>query len=136
MTVTQLFVGGHTFAVTGEGYSPTGTIQQTGRPLGSELPAGVRTLSRHRFCVTVHPYSVIRRRGRSLAIQLKERCLWSPPKGFAQGSFGRPTNHFAGEVPFDPERKMMTVVRKTDSQDKLPMSKARLTYYCGAALSR
>ena len=40
--------------------------------------------------------------------------------------------HFLGEVPFDPERKMMTIVRRTPDGPSR-MSKARRMCCCGTA---
>src|SRR6185295_3946824 len=44
MTVTRLFVDGHRFEVTGEGYAPVGVIQENGKQFTDTLPSGVREL--------------------------------------------------------------------------------------------
>src|SRR5690349_1964064 len=44
MTVTRLFVGGHIFDVTGEGYAPVGEIHERGQGLNNALPVSLQHL--------------------------------------------------------------------------------------------
>ena len=120
MTVTKLFVGDRVLDVTGEGYEPIGEIREvsgvTGEgtsPDASPLTAGVCDLLT----------AVVLCNGASL--QQKEgswRILGDPTEGallVVAAKTGlrieqlEPTHRFLGEVPFDSERKMMTVVRQT-----------------------
>lgn len=113
MTVTQLFVDGKTLEVTGEGYSPTGTIQQAGHPLTSDLPAGVRALLT--ASVLCNGASLQHRQGtwQIVGDPTEGALLVVAAKGHLLKESLEADHPFMGEVPFDPERKMMTVVRRT-----------------------
>ena len=125
MTVTRLFVGMETFEVTGDGYHPVGLIYRAHDvPSGltqSALPHGVRELL----------MAAVLCNG---AILRKDENAWSfigdPTEGallVAAAKAGltleqlEPDHRFLGEVPFDPERKRMTIVRQTPAQDRWPM---------------
>ncbi|MGE0470001.1 MAG: cation-translocating P-type ATPase [Nitrospira sp.] len=138
MTVTKLFVGTMAFDVTGEGYAPVGEIRETSRAResGSELSGnGIELRSDNsepnsqnidlsqlpalRELLTV----AVLCNGASLR---EENGTWQvigdPTEGAllvaaAKAALTIETldsaYHFLGEVPFDPERKMMTIVRRT-----------------------
>ncbi|THI90290.1 MAG: cation-translocating P-type ATPase [Nitrospira sp. CG24A] len=122
MTVTRLFAGDQAFEVTGEGYQPVGEIRETSQPLEnlspftshlSPLPSGLRELLT----------AAVLCNGATLR---EEKGTWQvigdPTEGAllvaaAKASLTIETlakaDDFLGEVPFDPERKMMTIVRRT-----------------------
>ena len=120
MTVTRLFAGDRVFEVTGEGYAPVGEIRES---LGvrremsssdpSRLPLGLRDL----LTAAVLCNGAILRQEEGAW-----RILGDPTEGAllvvaAKAALTIETfdsaYHFLGEVPFDPERKMMTIVRRT-----------------------
>jgi P-type Ca2+ transporter type 2C len=138
MTVTQLFVGTTAFDVTGEGYALVGEIRETSkaRESGSELPGkGIDLRSDNSEPngqnVDLSQLPALRElltaavlcNGASLR---EENGTWhvigDPTEGAllvaaAKAALTIETldsaYHFLGEVPFDPERKMMTIVRRT-----------------------
>jgi Ca2+-transporting ATPase len=127
MTVTRLFTGDRVFEVTGEGYEPIGQISEVLGVRGegtspdplpltlhpSRLPSGLRELLT----------AAVLCNGATLR---KENGTWQvigdPTEGallvvaakvaLTMETFAS-AFHFLGEVPFDPERKMMTIVRRT-----------------------
>jgi Ca2+-transporting ATPase len=113
MTVSQFFVGGHRFAVSGEGYAPVGEIRQEGEALTSALPAGVREL----LIASVLCNSAV--------LQEKHgtwQVLGDPTEGALLVAAAKARlfkdqlqmeHPFISEIPFDSERKMMTIVRQT-----------------------
>lgn len=131
MTVTRLFVGGRTYEVTGEGYAPVGEIRGAdGRwrmadgqkesppelsPMNGEGWKGVSELL---TAAVLCNGAVLRQEedlwrvvgdpteGALLVVAAKAQLHKAPLEA---------THPFLGEVPFDPERKMMTVVRNTDT---------------------
>ncbi len=115
MTVTTLYQGGEIFTVTGEGYAPVGEIRSDGAPMTPTLKPGLKTL----LCASVLC------NGADLRL---EALLWhivgDPTEGallVAAAKAGLTKNHleqenpWLSEVPFDSERKKMTVVRRTPS---------------------
>ena len=127
MTVARLFMDGQVFEVTGEGYQPEGDINpieavapaQARRPGGStevEPPTGIREL----LTVSVLSNGAI--------LQQEDgtwRVLGDPTEGALLVAAAKlnlwkdeleSRCRFIGEVPFDPQRKMMTVVRQTGGE--------------------
>ncbi|GKS59753.1 calcium-transporting P-type ATPase, PMR1-type [Nitrospira sp.] len=112
MTVTRLLAADREFEVTGEGYSPAGEILESGRPL-PDLPVALREL----LAVGVLC------NGAELQEKSGNWCLVGDPTegallvAAAKAGLDRQgmerTQRFLGEVPFDPERKMMSIVRET-----------------------
>jgi P-type Ca2+ transporter type 2C len=116
MTVTRLFAGDRVFEITGEGYEPVGEIREalnlkheTSSPL---LPALRELLTAAVLC-----------NGATLR---QEEGTWQilgdPTEGALLVAAAKAeitietldlSYSFLGEVPFDPERKMMTIVRHT-----------------------
>jgi Ca2+-transporting ATPase len=112
MTVTRLLVDGHLFAVTGEGYTPLGAIREAQHAGTAELAGGLRDLlTAAVLCngASLHEEHGAWRiigdptEGALLVVAAKARLLREPLEA---------EHPFVGEVPFDPERKMMTVVRR------------------------
>lgn len=111
MTVTRLFTDGRTIEVTGEGYRPEGELRELGRSLVVKDEPGVdRLMTTAVLC-----------NGAALTNQKGTwQVLGDPTEGallVAAAKVGlkkevletaRPT---VREAPFDPERKMMTIVR-------------------------
>ncbi len=115
MTVTTLYQGGEIFTVTGKGYAPVGEIRSDSEPMTPALKPGLMTLLRASVLCN----------GADLRL---EAILWQivgdPTEGallVAAAKAGLTKNHleqenpWLGEVPFDSERKKMTVVRQTPS---------------------
>lgn len=117
MTVTKLFVGNDTFDVTGEGYEPVGTIREAtgaGREANGEpLPGGVSRLLT--AAVLCNGAMLRREEGtwRILGDPTEGALLVAAAKAAYTMEQLEPTHRFLGEVPFDPERKRMTIVRHT-----------------------
>ena len=129
MTVTRLYMDGRRFEVTGEGYAPTGDIREA---------LGVRSeVTRHevRVADTLEPRASHLDPGlhdllsaavlcNGATLQQEDgswRVVGDPTEGAllvvaAKGGLCKEQLEtafpFLGEVPFDPERKMMTVVRR------------------------
>ncbi len=139
MTVTKLFAGDRVFEVTGEGYEPVGEIRESSselRVLGSELSGkGIEIRSDNSELRTQNSEPSQSPAMRELltaavlcngATLREESGTWKiigdPTEGallVAAAKAALPMEalnqayHFLGEVPFDPERKMMTIVRRT-----------------------
>jgi len=131
MTVTRLWFDGRTYEVTGEGYAPVGEIrgadgrwqmadgQKESPPESSSMKGegweGLRELlTAAVLCngATLRQESGLWRvvgdptEGALLVVAAK-LALWKEAL--------EATHPFLGEAPFDPERKMMTMVRKADT---------------------
>lgn len=118
MTVTKLCVGEQVFDVTGEGYEPVGEIcEASGRrreAIGTApLSPGLRELLM--ASVLCNGATLKQEEG-------SWKILGDPTEGallVAAAKVGlrmeelEPSHHFLGEIPFDPERKMMTIVRRS-----------------------
>ena len=139
MTVTRLFTGDRVFEVTGEGYEPVGVIRENSaesRVLSPESSER-REISSPENSAPSTQYSAL---VQSPALRelltaavlcngatLREvngtwRVIGDPTEGalLVAGAKAKLTIEtldssypFLGEVPFDPERKMMTIVRRT-----------------------
>ena len=115
MTVTTLYQGGGIFTVTGEGYAPVGGIRSDSAPMTPALKPGLTTLLRA---------SVLCNGAELQRESLTWHIVGDPTEGallVAAAKAGLTNNHleqensWLGEVPFDSERKKMTVVRQTPS---------------------
>lgn len=114
MTVTRLFMDGRLFGVTGEGYEPVGDIgEASAETRHSALPPGLRhLLAAGLLC--------------NGAILTKENGTWkivgdptegallvaAAKAGLQKGDFDREAP-IETEIPFDAERKMMSIIRRT-----------------------
>ena len=134
MTVTRLFVGERAFNVTGEGYAPIGTIRETldvkrettssdpspltpyplpPTPHPSPLPAGLRELLT--AAVLCNGATLREKNGTWQVIgDPTEGALLVAAAKVALTKEGlEDTAIFVEEIPFDAERKMMTIIRRT-----------------------
>jgi len=115
MTATIIYVGGQLFEVTGGGYVPVGEIHSEGRPVSMENESGLRRLLR----------AIVLCNGAELRQEDQQWIIIGDPTEGALlvvaakvGLWKRELEQearFLGEVPFDPERKKMTIVRQTPS---------------------
>ena len=137
MTVTRLFAGDLVFEVTGEGYEPVGEIREKSSELqvlsselyGSHLRLENPELRTQNSEPTQSPAlrelltAAVLCNGATLR---EENGTWQvigdPTEGALLVVAAKAAltiekldlaHHFLGEVPFDPERKMMTIVRRT-----------------------
>ncbi len=118
MTVTNVLVDHDTFEVTGEGYAPVGAIRGVG-PVSSGLnpdavPEGLcRLLTAGVLC---NGATLRREEGtwRILGDPTEGALLAAAAKVGLTAEQLEPTHRFLGEVPFDPERRRMTILRSTD----------------------
>ncbi|HMF85294.1 MAG TPA: HAD-IC family P-type ATPase, partial [Nitrospiraceae bacterium] len=137
MTVTRLFAGDRVFEVTGEGYEPVGEIREKSselKVLSSELSGSNPHLENPELRTqNSEPSQSPALRELLTAAVLcngatlrKEEGSWrilgDPTEGALLVAAAKAdltietvdsAYHFLGEVPFDPERKMMTIVRRT-----------------------
>lgn len=120
MTVTKLFVGEKVFDVTGEGYKPVGEIRKASgvkrEAMGaSPLTAGVRELL---TAAVLCNGSTLKEEGgiwQVIGDPTEGALLVAAAKAGLRMEELEPSHQFLGEVPFDPERKMMTIVRRSSN---------------------
>jgi Ca2+-transporting ATPase len=113
MTVTSLTLGGRRFAITGEGYTPVGAILDGGSPLPAGHPVDEALIA----SVLCNGAALRQADGvwqivgdpteAALLVAAAKRQFWKHDLEVRQP--------FVTEIPFDPERKMMTVVRKVEN---------------------
>ncbi|MDR4462943.1 MAG: cation-translocating P-type ATPase [Nitrospira sp.] len=118
MTVTKIFVGDQVCDVTGEGYEPVGEIREVsdvkGEAMGpTSITAGVRDLLT--AAVLCNGATLKQEEGgwRILGDPTEGALLVAAAKAGLRMEELEPRHHFLGEIPFDPERKMMTIVRRS-----------------------
>lgn len=124
MTVTRLSIDGTLFEVTGEGYAPVGEI----RRVAPDPSSAIRTPSIQTTESGLRDLLIASVLCNGATLR-KTQGMWSVLGDPTEGAllvaaakmqlFKEPleTEHsFLGEIPFDPERKMMTVVRKTSGK--------------------
>ena len=130
MTVTRLFVAGRIFAVTGEGYAPVGEIRGPldRSPPPSAHPAtsngGSPTAAAETPAVRELLLAAVLCNGASLRQDDGSwKILGDPTEGALLVAAAKidltsealeSAHPFLGEIPFDSERKMMTLVRRTE----------------------
>ncbi len=113
MTVTRLFVEYRIFPVTGEGYAPVGAIQ--GVEPGKASGLGLHVLLSASVLCNGANLQEDEGSWRILGDPTEGALLVAAAKWSLWKSELEATHPFLGEVPFDSERKMMTVVRNTPS---------------------
>jgi Ca2+-transporting ATPase len=112
MTVTRVYVDGRTIEVSGEGYVPDGVFVEAGQPLRHLSPGLQGLLETVVLCngATLQQqegtWSVLGdpTEGALLVVAAK----WQLRKSQLEATYP-----VAAEIPFDPDRKMMTVIRQT-----------------------
>lgn len=126
MTVTRIFLDGHTFEVTGEGYAPKGDIKHAhnGRSAdaGRLFRADESSFSEAEEALkSLLTAGVLCNGAELMRTEEGWQILGDPTEGALlvvaakAGLEKSALDHqypAVGEVPFDPERKMMTIVRK------------------------
>jgi Ca2+-transporting ATPase len=115
MTVTSLYQGGEVFTVSGEGYVPVGEILSFGAPVQPDARQGLQALLRASVLCNG---AELRQEGGQWAIlgdPTEGALLVAAAKAGLWKADCEKEAPFLGEVPFDPERKKMTIVRRTAS---------------------
>lgn len=126
MTVTRLFVGDTVFDVTGEGYEPVGEIREglgvrgegfseaiSSEPGASLLSAGLGELLSAAVLCNGATMKQDNGTWQVIGDPTEGALLVVAAKAGLRVEQLETTHRFLGEVPFDPERKMMTIVRRT-----------------------
>ncbi len=126
MTVRAIFTGGRSFTVTGEGYEPTGKfLDDHGEDVG-ERPFSplVYTLTTAALCNNAQLEEDGAAEGAPAGAAKRWRVVGEPTEGAlltvaAKGGFSRddvaPSHEFVHELPFDSDRKRMTVITRDKS---------------------
>ena len=116
MTVQSIYTDGLRFTVTGEGYAPGGTfVAEDGTPIGPELPAPLAfTLTTAALCNNAH---IVRdpssRRWKVVGDPTEGALLTVAAKGGLHREVLEPADEIIQELPFDSDRKRMTVITRT-----------------------
>jgi P-type Ca2+ transporter type 2C len=126
MTVTRLFVGDAVFHVTGEGYEPIGEIREglgvrgeglsdaiSSEPVVSLPSAGLGELLSAAVLCNGATMKQDNGTWQVIGDPTEGALLVVAAKAGLRIEQLETTHRFLGEVPFDPERKMMTIVRRT-----------------------
>ena len=113
MTVTALYQGGEIFTVSGEGYAPVGDILSFGEPVKPDARPGLKALLR--ASVLCNGAELWEEEGRwtILGDPTEGALLVAAAKTGIRKEEIEMAAPFLGEVPFDSERKKMTIVRRT-----------------------
>lgn len=113
MTVTTLYQGDEVFTVSGEGYDPVGEIRWNGEPTDAGLHFGLTILLRAGVLCNGAELRLEAFAWQVLGDPTEGALLVVASKtGLSKKDLER-ENPALGEVPFDSERKKMTVVRRT-----------------------
>ncbi|BCA54929.1 Calcium-transporting ATPase [Nitrospira sp. KM1] len=117
MTVTGLFAGGDRFTVSGEGYQPVGMISSDSGVMqgtnGQALPEVVRQLLTAGMLCNGATLREEEGTWKVFGDPTEGALLVAAAKASLTSKGLEPTHRFLGEVPFDAERKRMTVVMQT-----------------------
>jgi Ca2+-transporting ATPase len=108
MTVTRLFAGGTMYEVTGDGYSPDGMVTDDGacNPAVRDLLAAAVLCNGATLCKAAAGWTIVG--DPTEAALLVAAAKIGLHRGPMEERFW-----FVGEIPFDSERKLMTVVRQS-----------------------
>jgi P-type Ca2+ transporter type 2C len=118
MTVRAVYAGGIRFAVTGEGYDPTGIFKPEGQDdLGDDLPKPlVYTLTTAALCNNAHlDQDRETKRWKVVGDPTEGALLAFAAKGGMTRDDLAPAHEFIHELPFDSDRKRMTVITRDKS---------------------
>jgi Ca2+-transporting ATPase len=112
MTVTRVYVDGRTMKVSGEGYVPEGVFLDAGKPL-DHLSSGLQALLE--AAVLCNGATLQEQEGiwSVLGDPTEGALLVAAAKWRIHKSRLEATHPLAAEIPFEPDRKMMTVIRQT-----------------------
>lgn len=118
MTVTRLFVDDRTFDVTGQGYEPAGEIREIDRQPSpsTQHPALNPGLRQVLTAAVLCNGATLRQENGTWQVigdPTEGALLVVAAKAAITMESLEPTHRFLGEVPFDPGRKRMTIVRQT-----------------------
>ena len=114
MTVRSVYAGGHLYSVTGEGYDPKGEIRDEDGKLFDKLPAPLGyTLATAALCnnaqLDTDPET---KRWRIVGDPTEGALLTLAAKGGMSRESMLPAHDIIAELPFDSDRKRMTVVTR------------------------
>jgi P-type Ca2+ transporter type 2C len=114
MTVRAIYAGARCFTVTGQGYDPTGTIADEAGAALVELPKPLRhTLSTAALCNNAHlDIDKESKRWKIIGDPTEGALLTVAAKGKLSRERIGPANEVVHELPFDSDRKRMTVVTR------------------------
>ncbi|NGZ97145.1 MAG: cation-translocating P-type ATPase, partial [Nitrospira sp. WS110] len=115
MTVTGLYVGGEVLTVSGEGYAPIGEIRLDGQSAKAGLHPGLTALLRAGVLCNGAELRQDASTWQVLGDPTEGALLVAAAKGGLEKRDLEQEQPALGEVPFDSERKKMTVVRRTPS---------------------
>ena len=121
MTVTRLCVDQHLFAVTGEGYEPRGEIEESETTDGQGehqrnqpvVPLGVQQLLTAAVLCNGATLCADHGTWRIIGDPTEGALLVVAAKAGVSKELAEDASEFMDEVPFDADRKMMTVIRKS-----------------------
>jgi P-type Ca2+ transporter type 2C len=112
MTVTTLYQGGEVLTVSGEGYAPVGEIRWNGEPTSGSPYPGLTALLRAGVLCNGAELRLEAFGWQVLGDPTEGALLVAAAKiGLSKADLDR-DNPMLGEVPFDSERKKMTMVRR------------------------
>jgi Ca2+-transporting ATPase len=115
MTVTRLYLGGEVLTVSGEGYAPVGEIRWNGEPTSAKPYPGLTALLRASVLCNGAELRLESFAWQVVGDPTEGALLVVAAKtGLSKADLDR-ENSVLGEVPFDSERKKMTVVRGSAS---------------------
>ncbi|MBM4124103.1 MAG: cation-transporting P-type ATPase, partial [Nitrospira sp.] len=115
MTVTRLYAGERVFEVTGEGYRPAGEIRELDRDalrVTCDTPPALQELLTAAVLCNGATLREEQEGWKILGDPTEGALLVVAAKGRLLKDRLEAGHPFLGEIPFDPERKMMTVIRK------------------------
>jgi Ca2+-transporting ATPase len=114
MMVRAIFAGGRRFRVTGEGYEPTGAFHDEDGEVLADLPAPLHyTLATAALCNNAQlDVDAETKRWRIIGDPTEGALLTVAAKGRLSRDEMAPSHQFVQELPFDSDRKRMTVVTR------------------------
>jgi len=113
MTVTRLYLDGHTYEVTGEGYRPVGEIREASGVRGEAETVLRELLTAGALC---NGATLTEKDGVATIVgdPTEGALLVAAAKRAVHKAQLEQDHPLLGEIPFDAERKLMTMVRRTE----------------------